>query len=711
MATGALPRGFAPHHLGPPPRRPQQYAAGGQPVPQQQQYQQQAQYSQKGAAVAPALMKRPAGAPVPSVVQRQTPGVYGMQQQQQYPQQKYQGGQYGQQQAYGMQGQSQYLSPITSNQWENSVDTSNDSIAPEGFQTPGSAGYGGDASVEVGRMSPGQVDMNDFPHYQQQAARGNAPQLLQSDSTPRSGQKPSFIEGHQEMPPIQRMSAPHAQRSAAPPMPGASDGAKNISYTPMFRSEIDDDTSLIRSEADKIAQRLLKTEQELERLKKQGDLIGESLRKQKALDLETPGRGMPAHQVQALPGHFNQIEAKPAPLTEQNQNKQDLFPKKGSVSPTVAAWVPPPGGKMSEVPPLSRAASPPLVQIEKQASAPVQRAAAPKAQRAAAPLPKMGYPRAPEATSKQHEAAASQQAAPPPQAAAQQAVVQQAATQQAAAAPQQPTAARETAAPQQQKKAPHLGYPMPPDPQKKAANMASIQNVPNHPALQNEHLAKSVVDADQAKALGLPPGTMWFDPSDPAQMQMIKDQMEGKPVQAPAESAKVEPKPKAPRTRKLIREEDVDEYRQVLHVPEDFDSTAQVIRCYKRLAPSAHPSVTGDAEAAQLKKLAESCQACLAELRSKSTAKVGELGTIGEEEEEETDEDHSPKKEAGKDAAPEGFLSVEEVDAIEFYDEIFFHKTKHAQLKVKMGVSLEDLVVGHSAGCHLICVHIHVDWT
>lgn len=42
--------------------------------------------------------------------------------------------------------------------------------------------------------------------------------------------------------------------------------------------------SLMRSEADKIAERLLKTEEELERLRKQGQLIGESLRKQKMLE-------------------------------------------------------------------------------------------------------------------------------------------------------------------------------------------------------------------------------------------------------------------------------------------------------------------------------------------------------------------------------------------------------------------------------------------
>ena len=92
------------------------------------------------------------------------------------------------------------------------------------------------------------------------------------------------------MPQIPRMNTSHAQRSAAPPPPPTPEMDQVQGYLHTGRSEIDDDTSLIRSEADKIAQRLLKTEQELERLKKQGDLIGESLRKQKALDIEAPTR-------------------------------------------------------------------------------------------------------------------------------------------------------------------------------------------------------------------------------------------------------------------------------------------------------------------------------------------------------------------------------------------------------------------------------------
>ena len=221
-------------------------------------------------------------------------------------------------------------------------------------------------------------------------------------------------------------------------------------------------------------------------------------------------------------------------------------------------------------------------------------------------------------------------------------------------------------------------------------------DMPSHPALKNAQLAKSVVDTSQAAALGLPKGTMWFDPSDPAQMQMIKEQLEGKPTETPAPPGPgTPPKAKAPCKVRLLKEEDLPAYRQILHVPEDCDSQAQVLRCYKRRAPSLHPSVKGDADDTELKKLTESCQACLAELRRRATAKVGELGTIGEEEDEE--EDASPKK-GDAEAAPEGFLLVDDVDALEFYDETFYHKQKHAQLKVKMGVALEDFVLGHTAG-------------
>lgn len=138
-------------------------------------------------------------------------------------------------------------------------------------------------------------------------------------------------------------------------------------------------------------------------------------------------------------------------------------------------------------------------------------------------------------------------------------------------------------------------------------------------------------------------------------------------------------------------------HSKLLHLPEEFDSQSQVIRCYKRLAPGLHPDVNKEPEAAaQLKSLTECCQVCLAELRKRSTAKVGELGTIGEEDEEE-EEEGSPKKESG-DGVPEGFILVDDVDPLEFYEEVFFHKQKHAQLKVKMGVSIEDLVNGNAAG-------------
>ena len=277
MATGALPRGFAPHHLGPPPRRQPQYQAQGQhgggvyvPAP---------------AAAAPSLMKRPATAqgavPVPSVVQRQAqpsaqrqaPGYssqYTMRQEPLYGQQKQP---YGSRAAYAPT-----LVDSSEKNWPDALDTSSESLTPAGYQPASVDVIGGSLPPK----SPGQVDMNDFPNYQRQVRaesdnimpRNIAPQLLHAD-TPRSptGRKASM----EEMMQVPRINAAYAQRSAAPPPSPAPEMDQLQGYVQPGRSEIDDDTSLIRSEADKIAQRLLKTEQELERLKKQGDLIGESI--------------------------------------------------------------------------------------------------------------------------------------------------------------------------------------------------------------------------------------------------------------------------------------------------------------------------------------------------------------------------------------------------------------------------------------------------
>jgi len=646
------------------------------------------------AAAAPPLMKRPAaavpmqrdlyGAPLSGAVQRQAPSVAQRQTgvQQYAPQQLPTGSmQYGAQSQYGMQGGYQ------SSQWSDSTaDTSVESIAPEGYQAPGSFGanghtYGGDAAVDQDRLSPAA---GDYSQYQLQH-RG-APHLLNSDtpraptSPSRDGKKPSLYDSP---PQVSRQTAPHAQRSAAPPPPLAADASPfaNAGY----KTDLDSDTSLIRSEADRIAQRLLKTEQELERLKKQGDLIGESLRKQKALDIVAPLRTDP---VPTLPGHFDAEQWQPqdektgpqAFAEKQHQAlpslKIDTKATVPEVAPSMALHAASPSVGGSPAPSAAKAASPKAAS-PKAASPPPQRAAAPVAQRAAAqPPPGAAAPAAPPP---QRAAAPTLDYPQPPKA-----------SPVAPVAPKQPAAA-------------HLNYPMPPtSPQDQTKSvMSSLADIPNHPALNNVDLAKSVVDDGQAEALGLPKGSMWFDPNDPAQMQMIKEQLEGKPAEAPAGPAgpAVASKPKkATRHSRLVKEDELPDYRQVLHLPGHFDSQSQVIRCYKRLAPGLHPAVNQHPEAAvQLKTLTDCCQACLAELRKKSTSKVGELGTIGEEEEEELDEDGSPKKESGDGVSP-GFLLVEDVDPLEFYDEIFFHKQKHAQLKVKMGVSVEDLVKGHAAG-------------
>ena len=202
------------------------------------------------------------------------------------------------------------------------ADTSIDSIPPEGFQVHLS-GFSGDASADT--RSPGQVNMHDFPHYHQQ----------------RPGKQ-------QEMPPIARRSnAPHAQRSAAPPPPSAhGPDAGEMRQAPR-KSELDDDTSLIRTEADKIAQRLLKTEKELERLKKQGDLIGESLRKQKALDFDPPTPTLSATHQSEISAEFEakqwgQIDPKPSAAPRPQPSEAPL-PIQRVAAPTVqrAAALPP----------------------------------------------------------------------------------------------------------------------------------------------------------------------------------------------------------------------------------------------------------------------------------------------------------------------------------------------------------------------------------
>jgi hypothetical protein len=630
MATGAsIPRGFAPHHLGPPPPRAQAQQRAHHHHHQQQQQQQQ---GSGGMFAAPSLIKRP-GAAVPSVLTRQAAGqrqsnsAYGLQQQ--YQQQQYQ---FAGQQLYSSQSSRQ---GPPSSQWDY-VDSSSDSIAPSDAYSPPSSYDNGLASN--GRLSPSQIDMNEFTHYQQQtrsrdnetsASRSLAMNFPSDTLTPRVGMR-GLVQG---------------QRAAAPAVP-ASDDENGRQYVNVFRSEIDDDTSLIRSEADKIAQRLLKTEMELERLKRQGDLIGESLRRQRALDLESgsaSSNGLPSSPqytkqqlevkqvIQAAsqqgPGSPNQAWSAPAQQRTAAPLPQKQTPTRGAPQPSVMqrlAGSPPPAAPLQQS--TSNAVAP--SQTQKLPAAQPQPVVAPQLQPAASPQP------------------------------------------QPAAKPQRQPA--------------HLGYPMPPEPKtslpQTKKTLASLQDLPSHPALNNEQLAQAVMDDEQAAALGLPKGSMWFDPSDPAQMKMIKDQIEGNTGEVPVPPGpKIPPKPKAPRKTRFVKEDDLPTHKKLLHVPDDCDSEARVIRCYKRLAPAAHPSAAGG-DVSKLAQLTDSCQACLAELRGKATSKVGELNTIGEEEEENEEEEDTPTKKEND--APEGYIRVEEVDPVEFYDEIFFHKTKHAQLKV-----------------------------
>jgi len=74
-------------------------------------------------------------------------------------------------------------------------------------------------------------------------------------------------------------------------------------------------------EADKIALRLLKTEQELERLKRQGSLIGESLCKQKTLDLTSPQEKEHQREQEAKDREAREGEARERREREQRERE------------------------------------------------------------------------------------------------------------------------------------------------------------------------------------------------------------------------------------------------------------------------------------------------------------------------------------------------------------------------------------------------------
>ncbi len=124
--------------------------------------------------------------------------------------------------------------------------------------------------------------------------------------------------------------------------------------------------------------------------------------------------------------------------------------------------------------------------------------------------------------------------------------------------------------------------------------------------------------------LGLPPGTMWFDPSNPAQMQIINDQLgagkqpqgqaQAQPSYAPQatpQSFSLGQQPAAPGQAapaagagpltqnvprssgtsvlvpsvKMLRDDEIARHFEVLNLVRDSASVSDVVRAYKRFAP------------------------------------------------------------------------------------------------------------------------------
>jgi hypothetical protein len=286
------------------------------------------------------------------------------------------------------------------------------------------------------------------------------------------------------------------------------------------------DRTVMRSEADKIAERLLKTEEELDRLRKQGQLIGESLRRQKILEEQSPSRQ-----------RLTEFSDPPrTTLTSPAQPSQTSTFQLSKFGGTMAAPTTPKEGKSvsfketaSEIPPVSAS---PRLSLPPQAGLGLGSASLPNA-------------------------AATNRGAPP-------------------------------------------GAPPP------------------------EQLQQTTLSTQECTMLGLPPGTMWFDPSNPAQMQIINDQLSaGKQPQGqqpphpsyapqstpqsfssgqqPAAPGQVAPATGSnsvtqhvPRTSgtsvlvpsiKMLRDDEIARHFEVLNLVRDTASVSDVVRAYKRFAP------------------------------------------------------------------------------------------------------------------------------
>lgn len=153
-----------------------------------------------------------------------------------------------------------------------------------------------------------------------------------------------------------------------------------------------------------------------------------------------------------------------------------------------------------------------------------------------------------------------------------------------------------------------------------------------------------------------------------------------------------------------VKEDELDRHFESLNLARDSAGPADVLRAYKRFAPRLLERPD------DLANFTTSFQICRG-YAEQANVKVGEkLGAI---EEGDSDDERSPIKEGGREGEGEGEGKEEgeaggtEYDPLVVYHEVVYLGRKHAELKVNLGVSIEDLVFGHTATFEfdrLVCV-------
>ena len=195
----------------------------------------------------------------------------------------------------------------------------------------------------------------------------------------------------------------------------------------------------------------------------------------------------------------------------------------------------------------------------------------------------------------------------------------------------------------------------------------------------NEELKKTVISDEECQSLGLPKGTMWFDGSA-AQMEMIQQQL----AESQAQNGDRSPSKSNSATMLSIpRQEAIQHFHQINLSPDNC-SQNDLLMTYKRLAPPLHPNVQGSPD--KLQHLTDSIRVC---------------------------EGYLEWQKQGSQASDSKILYAK-VEAMTYFDQVFFAQAKHANIKVtvkacflqqllrlfdqvNLGVSLEDLLNGHSA--------------